>query len=242
MCALSAACSLELRWSHASLRWCTEIYWTWSPIRLCHPFGSYTQKLFLIPGKLLVIPVPFCKTYKFFTKTVFVCLIHLFHPSKEYSSMSFYTTTVKLKNQYQITCCWSRLLYHPLTVSSSWRNSSAILRTLTLVSVISRTCCTHTPNSTFSLHQSSVKENSGFHLILIKVFVSIDSLSRIVKYEACNAFQFHECLFPLSGGEWVQIQAWCPRRLHSRIDIQQVVWRKESKLDRYLNKERNWEN
>jgi hypothetical protein len=133
-------------------------------------------------------------------------------------------------------------LYHPLTVSSSWRNFPAILRTLTLVPVISRTCCTHTPNSTFSLHQSSVKENSGFHLILTKVFVWIDSLSRIVKYEGRNAFQFHECLFPLSSGEWVQIQAWCTRRLHSRIDVQQVVWRKESELDRYLNKQRNWEN
>jgi hypothetical protein len=41
-------------------------------------------------------------------------------------------------------------LYHPLTVSSSWRNSSAILRTLTLVSVISRTCCTHTQFNVFT--------------------------------------------------------------------------------------------
>jgi len=44
-CALSAACSLELRWLHASPRWCTQIYWTWSPWWLCHPFGSYTKKL-----------------------------------------------------------------------------------------------------------------------------------------------------------------------------------------------------
>jgi hypothetical protein len=59
----------------------------------------HTQKNSLIPGKLLVIPVPFCRTYKFFPKTVFVFFMHLFHPSKEYSSMSFYVTTVKLKNQ-----------------------------------------------------------------------------------------------------------------------------------------------